>query len=405
MLVYLETDALERKPVLYQLSKVEPEKIQWLWKSWLPLAKIALFDGDPGTGKSLLTHEITARVTTGRGMPDGSVGVEPSNVLIISSEDGRADTIRPRLDAAGADCERVFALSEIKNVDEENPLVIPGDLDLIEETIYRHSIRLVIIDPLMAFLSGTVNSHKDQDIRRVLHKLKIIAENTGACILIVRHLNKSSGGNALYRGGGSIGIIGAARVAAVVAKDPNDDSKRVLAINKINVEESPESLLFSLVKKDGSVCIEWGGVSGCSASDLLSVNYDSEEGNAINEAKEFLGEVLADGAVSAVSLLKQAKKAGLSERTLKRAKAAMNIGSQKEGFGSGWSWSLPNSSSSEPLAPLPPSQEIHINSTVLPVQNEHTQGGQEGGHIKTNNAQVGTEEGNAAKQKRPKEPF
>jgi RecA-family ATPase len=156
-------------------------------------------------------------------MPDGSAGLQGS-VLVLSAEDGLADTIRPRLDAAGADPARVITITEIACAtdrgQQSRPVSIPGDLPVIEHVIAEHAVCLVIVDVLVAYLSADVNAHRDQDVRRALHVLSGMAERNRCCVLVLRHLNKSSGGNALYRGGGSIGIIGAARPASCAAATP-----------------------------------------------------------------------------------------------------------------------------------------------------------------------------------------
>ena len=164
-----------------------------------------MLDGDPGVGKSTVSLDIAARTSTGSPMPDGSAGVKGA-VLILSAEDGLADTIRPRLDAAGADPARVIAITEMTFATadglQSRPVTIPGDLAAIEHIITEHDVRLVVIDVLMAYLSGDVNAHRDQDVRRALHILSGLAERTRCCVIVLRHLNKSGGGNAIYRGGG-----------------------------------------------------------------------------------------------------------------------------------------------------------------------------------------------------------
>src|ERR687890_334782 len=219
------------RPVGTLLSEVEPEQVEWLWPGRLPLGKLSVLDGDPGLGKSVLTLDVAARVSAGLELPDGQ-RCEPAGVVLLSAEDGLADTVRPRLDAAGADTQRVVALSSVPDGKTERSLSIPEDLPALERAIRRVEASLVVVDPVMAFLSGNTNSHKDQDVRRALAPLAKLAERTGAAILIVRHLNKASGGETTHRGGGSIGIIGAARSGLVVAEDPEDPEWRGLFAHK-----------------------------------------------------------------------------------------------------------------------------------------------------------------------------
>jgi len=329
------------------LSGVEPEKVSWLWPSWLALGKLALVDGDPGLGKSAMTLDLAARVSSGKALPDGS-RCEAGGVVLLSAEDGLADTIRPRLDAAGADTSKILSLATVPDEEGHDRLPsIPEDLGLIERGIRRVGARLVVVDPLMAFLSGNTNSHRDQDVRRALAPLAGLAERTGASVLVVRHLNKAAANNPLYRGGGSIGIIGAARMAFVVGKDPQDKDRRVLASTKNNLAVQPKSLMFALEEAEGgAVRVDWLGHTDVSAKDLLSTPQDQEHADARSEAAEFLSDVLANGPVPSTDVIEGAKDAGISEKTLRRAKETMGVVSYREGGvgrrGAGrWVWKLP----------------------------------------------------------------
>src|ERR687893_845624 len=322
------------------LSEVEPEQVEWLWPGRLPLGKLAVLDGDPGLGKSAVTLDLAARVSAGLELPDGG-RCGPAGVVLLSAEDGLEDTIRPRLDAAGADTERIVALSMIGvGTGAERLVSLTQDLDAVEAAIGRVGAALVVIDPLMAFLTGKTDSHKDQDIRRALAPLAALAERTGAAVLLVRHLNKSAGGNALYRGGGSIGIIGAARAGLVVAPDPEDPERRILAANKHNLSRAAPSLAFRVeTAPNGAACVAWEGTSRLNAGDLLKEPPDPEQRSAMEEAKGFLHQELASGPVAAEQARKAARAAGVSERTLKRAKKELGVRSKKEGDGT-WSWVL-----------------------------------------------------------------
>lgn len=224
--------------VLTKLSDVTPQPVRWLWRGYIPLGKVTIIDGDPGLGKSLISLDIAACISKQRPLPDGTLADldEPTGTVILSVEDDLADTLRPRLDVADADVERIVHLTAIH---EENGERIPtlADLDAIRTAIKTVKAKLVIIDPLMAYLPGDANSHKDQDIRRNLAPLAKLAAETGVAVMVVRHLNKSEGKNPLYRGGGSIGIIGAARSGLIVAKDSEDENRRILAVSKSNLAE------------------------------------------------------------------------------------------------------------------------------------------------------------------------
>lgn len=325
------------------LSEVEPEQVLWLWDRRLPLGKLTVLDGDPGLGKSTVAFDLAARLTRGRAMPDGTGGGKAAGVVVLSAEDGLTDTIVPRLIAAGADRSRVLALQACPDSDGkgEHPPALPDDIEYVRAAIVRAEARLVIIDPLMAYLSGDTNSHRDQDIRRVLFQVATMAEDTGAAVIAVRHLNKSGGGQAIYRGGGSIGIIGAARSGLLVACDPDDENRRVLAPIKNNLCKPPESLSFHLeADPAGAARVVWDGTSTHSASALLAMPSTDEERHAIDDAKDFLLTVLADGPVASSQVLAEARGAGMSEKTLRRAKDALGVVPKKTSMSGGWVWSL-----------------------------------------------------------------
>lgn len=324
-------------------SDVEIEGVEWAWDARVPLGKVTVLDGDPGLGKSALSLDLAARVSTGSPMPDGAPGIE-GGVLIMNAEDGEADTIVPRLAAMRANLNRVRILKTIPDSTGERQPDIPADLGTIERAAISIDARLIVIDPLMAFLNGTTNSFRDQDVRRALAPLATMAERIRAAILIVRHLNKASDGNPLYRGGGSIGIIGAARSGLLVARDPDDETgeARVLAVTKTNLGPCPASLRYSITPEAESIRVQWCGESKHRAAALLAVPDDSESRGAVEEAAEFLKSFLEDGPVAVTEVRRKAKSAGLSERTIDRAKKLVGIRARRDGFGKGstWMWEL-----------------------------------------------------------------
>jgi hypothetical protein len=341
----------KRRPVSICMADVEPERVRWLWYPRIPLGKVAIFDGDPDVGKSSVTIDIAARVSNGSPMPDGNRSdVEgPAGVILVSAEDGAGDTIRPRLNAAGADVKRVHLLTDVDFVDDKGcprrrPWSMPQDLDVLKLLVVETGARLVVIDPLTAFLSGSVDSYRDQDVRGALAPLARLAEETGAAVALVRHLNKAGGANAVYRGGGSIGIIGAARSALLLAKDPSDPSgnRKVMAREKGNLAPAWNSLAYELASSEEHGCarVRWLGESAQTAATLLAVPASSEEVTAIDEAAAFLRDALADGPVAQKQIGDEGRKIGISEKTLRRAKKDINVRSRKLGLG-GWAWELP----------------------------------------------------------------
>lgn len=256
-----------------RMSNVQSRRVEWLWEKRLPLGKIVTLDGMPGLGKSTMTLDITARVSTGRPMPGATTGRAPANVVLMSAEDGIEDTIKPRLDAAGADTTRIVVWDSVTGNRGDGPPVIPDDLDRLQEIIEEERARLVVIDPLFAFLSGESDSYRDQDIRRVLHRVKMVAEATNACVIVVRHPTKGAkAGPAVYAGGGSVGIVGAARVGLVVGRERSDDASSILAVSKSNLAAIPESLTYRLVNDPALDVAKtaWEGHSELSADDLMA---------------------------------------------------------------------------------------------------------------------------------------
>jgi hypothetical protein len=218
----------------------------------------------------------------------------------------------------------------------------------------------------MAFLSGQVDAHRDQDVRRALAAMAGMAARTRAAVLIVRHMNKGTGGNPLYRGGGSIGIIGAARAGLLAAPDPDDDGRRVLAMTKSNLAKMPDALAYRLVTDDrhGVARVVWDGATGHTAADLLRVRRDDpdDQAPARSEAEEVLREILSDGPIPARQAKQLARDAGIAERTLDRARQGIGAVTRREGFGKGarWLWSLPDpdpiGATETPLSPSSPGQ-------------------------------------------------
>lgn len=320
---------LHRKEQVVRLSDVEPEKTEWLWPGRIPLGELTIFDGDPSCNKSSVTLDLAARVSTSREMPDGTLGVE-GHVLLLLAEDSLEKTIIQRLSAAGANLDNISTFRE--------DVMLPDHLGRIEAAIAQTRSRLVIIDPLMAFLSCDANG--DQKVRRALGPLKRIADQANCAVIMVRHLTKRGGGNSLYRGSGSIGVVAATRSAFLIGKAPNDPDFRVLCHTKCNLAPLAPSLLFEPVTVDNSVVIEWRGECDVSAEDVLKPNTNDSR---LCHAMSFLTELLADGPVEQKVIRQQSIHAGIALRTLERAKEVLGVESNRHGFGPGstFFWSLP----------------------------------------------------------------
>ncbi len=323
-----------------RLSEVQAKPVEWLWPGYLPLGALCLFDGDPCNGKSFLTQNLAAKVSAGGIFPTGERAT-PGGVVLLSYEDDPGVTIRPRLETMLADLNRIVLLEGLK--DDKGPrLPHIGDIPAIREAVEDIRARLVIIDPLMAALPGGVDSHSDQNIRSVLAPLSKLAQETSATVLVVRHLNKSGSGNALYRGGGSIGIVAAARAAFLVAKDPEDEERRVLAVTKMNIAPEPSSLAYRIsVNAEGNPFLSWEGESDLTARDLLTPEDKPRNAPKRDLARKFLEDRLKNGPVASETILQESLERNISQETLKRVKKEMGILSHREGGSDGeWFWSL-----------------------------------------------------------------
>lgn len=369
---------LLRRAGVRRLSDVTPERVEWLWPGYLPRGKLVMIDGDPSAGKSTLTTDLAGRCSTGSPWPDGSLGIHPAAVVLLSAEDGLADTIRPRLDAAGADTTRVFALTAVPVTGEDGevsyrPPSLPHDLDVLEDLIVNRHAALVIVDVLMAYLDSRTDSHKDQDVRVVLAQLAAVAERTGACIILVRHLNKSGGGSPLYRGGGSIGIIGAARAGYLVGRDPEDETRRILACTKLNIGVEPAPLAYRLVSDElhGCARVEWETepVDGMTAAALLGTPLDVEERSERNEAVEWLREYLQEqgGDAQPGDVRRAADAAGLTWRTVQRARPRVGASAHRSGFPSKTVWRLDSPVAPQSRQSRHPSEPGATGATVAPL--------------------------------------
>jgi RecA-family ATPase len=202
---------LERCAGVQALSELATQPVAWLWPARLALGKLAVLDGDPDQGKSLVALDLCARLSTGRPMPDGSPGPGPAASLILQDEDTADDTLLPRLKSLGAELKRVSVWRGRDGQDEV--MRFPRDLGLLEEALIKTGARLVVLDPVMAFLDQGIIANSDQSVRRALSPLARLAAQLGVAVLLVRHLNKFRGQGPLYRCGGSIGLLAACRSA------------------------------------------------------------------------------------------------------------------------------------------------------------------------------------------------
>jgi hypothetical protein len=333
-------------------AEIKPEKIEWLWPGRLARGKHTCIAGEPGTGKSQLTIAVIAALTTGGLWPCGEGRASTGNVIILSAEDGAADTITPRLMAAGADLTRVHIVSAVRNADgSRRTLNLQNDLELLERKISEiGNVCLVVVDPVSSYL-GKTDSHKNSEVRGVLEPLSEMAERTRVAILSVTHFSKSGANSttkALHRFIGSIAFTGAPRVALAVIEDVEQPGRLLLLHAKNNIAKAPQGLAFRVEQcfvDDGILAsrISWETEPvAITANEALAADASSNRAVG-NEAVEWLQELLAHSSLPAKQVRSEADAAGYSWATIRRAKKAAGVEAFREGGTADkghWVWCL-----------------------------------------------------------------
>ena len=352
-------------PVLVFASDVEAVRVEWLWHKRLPMGRTSLLVGSPGVGKSYVTCDMAARITTGTPWPDGAP-CEAGSVLFVTAEDDMADTIRPRLDACGADPTRVAQLAAVRRVDEDtgkprDVMFTLADVPALEAALRRlPDCRLVVIDPIGSFLGGDVDAHRDNEVRAVLGPVGMLAAKHGVAVLIVAHRRKGNSGSADETALGSRAFTGLVRAVwhlGADASDPTGD-RRLLLPGKISLARKPDGLAFALRGEPVAGVVWESGPVLMTADDAMHAERKAEakgvdeergadsepssESDALAEAVEWLRAELADLAEHQVSQLKRATAdAGLAWRTMQRARQSLRAIVHRATFGGGYIWRLP----------------------------------------------------------------
>lgn len=352
-------EAIKQPAVYRRLSDVKAQPISWLWQGRIARGKVSMIAGNPGLGKSQLTAAMAAVVTTGGRWPVDRTLCATGNVVFVSGEDDAADTIRPRLEAAGADVARCFILDMVRDVgrdgeQRQRSFSLQSDLPALASMLEEiGGAALVVIDPISAYL-GSADSHKNADIRALLDPLGKFASQWGAAVICVSHLNKGGGnGEALARVTGSLAFVAAARAAFVVVKDKEDERRRLFLTAKNNIGNDSEGLAYQVrgITLDSGIStsrVEWESEAvTITADEAMRPPVSDEEGESLADAKAFLRGLLADGALPSKQVRADADGAGHSWRTVQRAQKALGIEAVKEGMRGGWVWKLPPQSAEE----------------------------------------------------------
>ena len=324
-----------------------PQPVSWLWRDWLALGKLHILAGAPGQGKTTIAIAMAATVTSGGRWPDGS-RCERGHALIWSGEDDPADTLLPRLIAAGADKSRVHFVSGTRANGEMQPFDPAADMAQLAEQAKRiGNVRLIVVDPVVSAVTG--DSHKNTEVRRALQPLVDLASAIGAALVGISHFSKGGQGqDPASRVVGSIAFTAVARVVLVAAKVKGDDGqdRRILARGKSNIGPDDGGFEYAIGQVEAlpgiqASRIEWGSPVEGSARELLTdPTHDTEEGTAQDSAAAFLREVLKDDLVPVKSIEAEAKEAGIAWRTIRRASDAIGV-LKRRGMENRWYWSLP----------------------------------------------------------------
>ena len=294
---------------IIRMSDVELTPVEWLWKPYLPFGKLSVLQGNPGEGKTYFAMHLAAACTNGKLLPNME-RMEPFNVIYQTAEDGLGDTVKPRLIEAGADLDRVLVID-----DSEVQLTLSDER--IEKAIIENNARLVIIDPIQAYLGADVDMNRANEVRPIFMRLGQVAQRTGCAILLIGHLNKAAGMQSLQRGLGSIDIAAAVRSVMFIGKLKHDPTMRILTHEKSSLAPPGVSLAFSLGDEGG---FRWVGEYDITADEMLS-GIEPQRETKTQQAKDLICALLAGGKqVFSEDIDKAALERGIPGRTVRDAK-------------------------------------------------------------------------------------
>ena len=320
---------------LIHMEDVVSKEVEWLWYPYIPYGKITIIEGDPGEGKTTLVLKLAAALSRGLPLPcDDDKEYEPIHIIYQTAEDGIEDTIKPRLEKAGADC------SMIRVIDETDKELSMTD-DRQEQAIIETGARLIILDPIQAYIGATVDMHRANEIRPVLKHLGIIAEKHNCAIILIGHMNKASGSKSTYRGLGSIDIQATARSVLLVARLRDKPNIRIMAHDKSSLAPAGDAIGFEMTEDNGMVCI---GPYDITIDELLSGN-EGRGKKKLDIAENFIKEYFGiNKVIPSNEIMMEAAKRSIKRNTLLSAKKKLGITSDKEKAEDGtiyWTWVMP----------------------------------------------------------------
>ena len=308
-------------------ANIKAKPVEWLWYPYIPFGKITVIQGDPGEGKSTVALDLVSRLTRGLPMPDGYPISKPSVAIYQCAEDGMADTIKPRLVQAGADCDKVAYI-----IDDD--IILTLEDGRIESSIRETGARLFIVDPLQAFIPSDIDMQNATKMRSILRRLANTAERTKCAVILIGHMNKDSSAKNLYRGLGSIDIAAIARSVLMIARDVEQPELRYMYPVKSSLAPEGPTIAFSFRDRGG---IDWRG-----KYDVTPPVFDS--GTTVKTSKRVkaraeLVHLLENGAKPAREIFDALAELGVGSRTVEKVKQEMQIVAYRSG--KCWFWRLP----------------------------------------------------------------
>ena len=311
---------------MIKMSEIQSQEVSWLWYPFIPYGKLTIIQGDPGDGKTTLVLNIAAWLSKGEGLDSEMKLSEPVNVIYQSAEDGLADTVKPRLELAGADCERILVIDE-----KEKSLSMVDER--LEKAIVQTKARMLILDPIQAYLGGGMDMNRANEARDMTKKLGALAEKYQCAIVLIGHMNKAAGNKAAYRGMGSIDFFAVARSVLLVGRVEGEPDIRAVVQIKNNLAAFGHPKAFAL-SEDG---FQWLGDYEITADEVLGGIVP--KANKMEQAKRLLRELaLTTDAIQSNEIFDMADEQGISKRTLENAKRELDIRAKK--INNSWYWEL-----------------------------------------------------------------
>ena len=325
----LKEPTQEETVEIIRMSEVDTQTVAWLWKPYIPFGKVTIVQGNPGEGKTTFALRLAAACTTGGTLP-GMNPLPPFQVIYQTAEDGLGDTVKPRLIEAAADLERVLVIDEAKQ-----ELTLSDER--IEKAIVQTGARLIILDPIQAYMGEKADMNRANEVRPIFRRLADVAERTGCAVILIGHLNKAAGGQSAYRGLGSIDFRAAARSVLLIGRVKREPNIRVIVHDKSSLAPEGKPMAFCLDPETG---FEWVGEYDITADELLS-GAGGNTATKTEQAETLILDLLADeNEMTSEEVMKAAAEVGISERTLKTARRNLETRIEVKRRGNQWYYRL-----------------------------------------------------------------